>query len=111
MEGKIKLAVEKFLELHEYEIYDEDFGPIQFVAYDPEDEAVVFIFVVEGMDTEATADMRKDFEASVMCWLSENDPDDSVRIRLDVIGVYVIGNNKAFIKHHVNAGGYKGDDE
>ena len=102
-----------FLERREYEILDRNWkciaGEADIVAL--QDDTLCFIEVKtrkdaqKGFPSEAV-DMRKRsrYERIAACYLKDHDYAD-VRVRFDVIAILVLGEGRAFLRHHLNAFG------
>ncbi len=102
-----------FLERREYEILDRNWkciaGEADIVAL--QDDTLCFIEVKtrkdaqKGFPSEAV-DMRKRsrYECIAACYLKDHDYAD-VRVRFDVIAILVLGEGRAFLRHHLNAFG------
>lgn len=98
-------AAQNFLTKRDYEIIDFDNELNIIVA--KEDDTVVFCKVVltekefPEINESVAAKERIDMEHIAMCWLSKNDYVD-MKIRFDEIAMIVVGDDKAFLRHHVN---------
>ena len=102
-----------FLQRREYEILDRNWkciaGEADIVAL--QDDTLCFIEVKtrkdaqKGFPSEAV-DMRKRsrYERIAACYLKDHDYAD-VRVRFDVIAILVLGEGRAFLRHHLNAFG------
>lgn len=102
-----------FLERRGYEILDRNWkciaGEADIVAL--QDDTLCFIEVKtrkdaqKGFPSEAV-DMRKRsrYERIAACYLKDHDYAD-VRVRFDVIAILVLGEGRAFLRHHLNAFG------
>lgn len=106
---RAKQGVRRYLELKGYEILEDGWchgrDSVDFIATD-EDGALVFIDcevsenVGEGIPEEAPD--RKAFERIAAAFLAESDL-SSVEVRYDVVGILIIGESRALIRHHINA--------
>ena len=102
-----------FLQRREYEILDRNWkciaGEADIVAL--QDDTLCFIEVKtrkdaqKGFPSEAV-DMRKRsrYERIAACYLKDHDYAD-VRVRFDVIAILVLGEGRAFLRHHLTAFG------
>lgn len=102
-----------FLERREYEILDRNWkciaGEADIVAL--QDDTLCFIEVKtrkdaqKGFPSEAV-DTRKrsHYERIAACYLKDHDYAD-VRVRFDIIAILVLGEDRAFLRHHLNAFG------
>lgn len=102
-----------FLERREYEILDRNWkciaGEADIVAL--QDDTLCFIEVKtrkdaqKGFPSEAV-DTRKRlrYERIAACYLKDHDYAD-VRVRFDIIAILVLGEDRAFLRHHLNAFG------
>lgn len=106
-------AAKKFLERRGYVISAVDWnckaGQIDLVAID--DDTIVFTEVKTRKDTNEgfasdalTAEKRDRLERIAASWLKKNAVTDT-RVRFDIISILVLGPNKAFLRHHINAFG------
>ena len=102
-----------FLERREYEILDRNWkciaGEADIVAL--QDDTLCFIEVKtrkdaqKGFPSEAVdARKRSRYERIAACYLKDHDYAD-VRVRFDIIAILVLGENRAFLRHHLNAFG------
>ena len=102
-----------FLERREYEILDRNWkciaGEADIVAL--QDDTLCFIEVKtrkdaqKGFPSEAVdARKRSRYERIAACYLKDHDYAD-VRVRFDIITILVLGENRAFLRHHLNAFG------
>lgn len=102
-----------FLERREYEILDRNWkciaGEADIVAL--QDDTLCFIEVKtrkdaqKGFPSEAV-DTRKRtrYERIAACYLKDHNYAD-VRVRFDIIAILVLGEDRAFLRHHLNAFG------
>ena len=102
-----------FLERREYEILDRNWkciaGEADIVTL--QDDTLCFIEVKtrkdaqKGFPSEAVdARKRSRYERIAACYLKDHDYAD-VRVRFDIIAILVLGENRAFLRHHLNAFG------
>lgn len=102
-----------FLERREYEILDRNWkciaGEADIVAL--QDDTLCFIEVKTRKDAQKgfpseTVDTRKRsrYERIAACYLKDHDYAD-VRVRFDIIAILVLGEDRAFLRHHLNAFG------
>lgn len=105
-------AAVKFLQSREYEILDENLkfedGTIDIVAKD--DGNIVFVQVSvrdsssKGLPSEAMSNSKRmRLERMAIEYLKDNAADFRGGIRFDTIGIVVVGDDRAFIRHHINA--------
>lgn len=112
MEAMIQRAkqdVRRYLEIRGYEILEDGWchgkGSVDFIATD-EDGALVFIDCEvnanagEGIPEEKPD--RKAFERIAAAYLAESDQ-SCIEVRYDIVGVLIIGESRALIRHHINA--------
>lgn len=110
-------AAALFLEKRGFEIVEagpekaEEFFPV--VAKD-DDELVFCGVTVRDSDSDGLPtvgeekDRRKLYESAAAEWLGRHQDafgDDSLAIRFDEIAILVIGENRALLRHHINAFG------
>lgn len=106
-------AAIRYLTNKGYEVVDVNWkcklGEIDVVALDV--DTVVFVEVKTrksiktGLPEDAVdAKKRKKYESLAACYLKDHDYVD-MAVRFDVVGILVIGNTKALVRHHVNAFG------
>lgn len=108
-------AAARFLEVRGYETLatgwksPETRGTIDLVARDPESDDLVFVDVSARPNSGAGfGDGRNDREAMellAVSWLAENDFAESVGVRFDKISMIVVGEDRALLRHHINAFG------
>lgn len=102
-----------FLERREYEILDRNWkciaGEADIVAL--QDDTLCFIEVKtrkdaqKGFPSEAVdTQKRSRYERIAACYLKDHDYAD-VRVRFDIIAILVLGEDRAFLRHHLNAFG------
>ena len=84
-------------------------GTIDLVARDPESDDLVFVDVSARPNSGAGfGDGRNDretMELLAVSWLVENDFAESVGVRFDKISMIVVGEDRALLRHHINAFG------
>lgn len=105
----------RFLEVRGYETLatgwksPETRGTIDLVARDPESDDLVFVDVSARPNSGAGfGDGRNDretMELLAVSWLAENDFAESVGVRFDKISMIVVGEDRALLRHHINAFG------
>ena len=108
-------AAARFLEIRGYETLatgwksPEARGTIDLVARDPESDDLVFVDVSARPNSGAGfGDGRNDretMELLAVSWLAENDFAESVGVRFDKISMIVVGEDRALLRHHINAFG------
>ena len=102
-----------FLERREYEILDRNWkciaGEADIVAL--QDDTLCFIEVKtrkdaqKGFPSEAVDTRKRSrYERIAACYLKDHDYAD-VRVRFDIIAILVLGEDRAFLRHHLNAFG------
>ena len=102
-----------FLERREYEILDRNWkciaGEADIVAL--QDDTLCFIEVKtrkdaqKGFPSEAVDTRKRSrYERIAACYLKDHDYAD-VRVRFDIIAILVLGEDRAFLSHHLNAFG------
>lgn len=102
-----------FLERREYEILDHNWkciaGEADIVAL--QDDTLCFIEVKtrkdaqKGFPSEAVDTRKRSrYERIAACYLKDHDYAD-VRVRFDIIAILVLGEDRAFLRHHLNAFG------
>lgn len=102
-----------FLERREYEILDRNWkciaGEADIVAL--QDDTLCFIEVKtrkdaqKGFPSEAVDTRKRSrYERIAACYLKDHDYAD-VRVRFDIIAILVLGEGRAFLRHHLNAFG------
>lgn len=108
-------AAARFLEIRGYETLatgwksPETGGTIDLVASDPDSDDLVFVDVSARPNSGAGfGDGRNDretMELLAVSWLVENDFAESVGVRFDKISMIVVGEDRALLRHHINAFG------
>ena len=102
-----------FLERREYEILDRNWkciaGEADIVAL--QDDTLCFIEVKtrkdaqKGFPSEAVDTRKRSrYERIAACYLKDHDYAD-VRVRFDIIAILVLGEDRAFLRRHLNAFG------
>ena len=102
-----------FLERREYEILDRNWkciaGEADIVAL--QDDTLCFIEVKtrkdaqKGFPSEAVDTRKRSrYERIAACYFKDHDYAD-VRVRFDIIAILVLGEDRAFLRHHLNAFG------
>lgn len=121
MDGKLTLqekaveAAARFLRIRGYEMLATEWRPreakgaIDLVARDPESDELVFVDVAArkhpGEGFGGWRNDRKSMEALAVSWLAESGFGESVGVRFDKIGLVVVGEDRALLRHHINAFG------
>ena len=106
---RAKQAAARYLGFKGYEIVDQDWpceaGIIDIVAYDV-DGTLALINVRTSrdgfQDPGNEAARRRLFESVALAYLGEHDVEDT-QVRYDDICLVPVGNDRAMLKHHVNA--------
>ena len=108
-------AAARFLEVRGYETLatgwksPETRGAIDLVARDPESDDLVFVDVSARPNSGAGfgdgSNDRETMELLAVSWLAENDFAESVGVRFDKISMIVVGEDRALLRHHINAFG------
>ena len=104
-------ASARYLELKGYEVLEQNWSPegsdesVPLIAYDG--DVLVFIDVTvrsgfEGFVPESQTD-REAMEVLAARYLAEADVDANVEIRFDIISMMVVREDRAMLKHHINA--------
>ena len=104
-------ASERFLESRGYEIletgWESPAGAVDIIAR--ADEGVVFVEVNARTGAEAgfpaeadTAAKRASFERAAIAYMAGYDEAD-VSVRFDIISMVVMSENRAMLRHHINA--------
>lgn len=106
-------AAAKLLERHGYEIIDRNWrckaGEADIVALD--EDTLVFIEVKtrvgidSGMPEESVTARKRDRYERIAAWYLVDHDYSDMRVRFDVISVLVIAEDRALIRHVVNAFG------
>lgn len=106
-------AAAKFLERRGFAIVQRNWscfaGEVDIIAL--QDDTLCFVEVKtrsnvqKGFPSEAVDERKRDrYERIAACYLKEHAYED-LRVRFDVIGILVLGRDRAFLRHHVNAFG------
>lgn len=104
-------ASARYCELKGYEVVEQNWSPegseesIPLIAY--EDDTLVFIDVTvrngfEGFVPESETD-REAMEVLAARYLAQADVDASIEVRFDIISMMVVREDRAMLKHHINA--------
>ncbi|WP_239442927.1 YraN family protein [Gordonibacter sp. An230] len=105
-------AAARFLERRGYDIVERNWecaaGEADIVARD-DDGSLVFVEVKtrsnceRGLPSEAVdAEKRERYERIAACFLADYDVVD-VPVRFDIIGIVAVSEDRAMIRHHINA--------
>ena len=104
-------ASARYLELRGYEVLEQNWSPegseesVPLIAYD--DDVLVFIDVTvrngfEGFVPESETD-REAMEVLAARYLAQADVDANIEVRFDIISMMVVREDRAMLKHHINA--------
>lgn len=80
---------------------------VKIVARDNESDQIAFISVQvreSVFDSDPAEPQRADYEAEACEWLADHDVPDGA-CRFDAVMLTVVGDGKAFLRHHVNCMG------
>ena len=106
-------AAARFLERRGFEVIERNWkciaGEADIVAL--QEDTLCFVEVKtrsdaqKGFPSEAVTERKRDrYERIAACYLKDHVYDD-LRVRFDVISILVLNNDRAFLRHHVNAFG------
>lgn len=106
-------AAAKFLERRGFEVVERNWtcyaGEADIIAI--QDDTLCFVEVKtrsdcqKGFPSEAVDGRKRDrYERIAACYLKDRAFDD-MRVRFDVISILALNNDRAFLRHHVNAFG------
>lgn len=106
-------AAAKFLERHGYEIIERNWhcpaGEADIIALDGDTLAFIEVKtrsdVDKGFPEEAITKEKRQRYERISAYYLRDSPYEEIRFRFDVIGILVLGENKATLKHHINAYG------
>ena len=104
-------ASARYCELKGYEVLEQNWSPegseesVPLIAYDG--DVLVFIDVTvrsgfEGFVPESETD-REAMEVLAARYLAQTDLESNVEIRFDIISLMVVREDRAMLKHHINA--------
>ena len=109
-------ASARYCELKGYEVVEQNWSPegsdesIPLIAY--EDDVLVFNVLVfidvtvrsgfEGFVPESETD-REAMEVLAARYLAQADLDANIEVRFDIISMMVVREDRAMLKHHINA--------
>ena len=104
-------ASARYLELRGYEVLEQNWSPegseesVPLIAYD--DDVLVFVDVTvrngfEGFVPESETD-RKAMEILAAKYLAQADDEPNFEVRFDIISMMVVREDRAMLKHHINA--------
>lgn len=103
---KVMRAAERYLEINDYEILyngrEDGTLDLDFIA-ESLDGTIHGIYVREDNEPEFDDIMRRGFEFAMAMFLADYDG-EPCRIVPDIITVVVVGESRAFIRHHINVG-------
>ena len=104
-------ASARYLELRGYEVVEQNWSPegsdesVPLIAY--EADVLVFIDVTvrsgfEGFVPESETD-REAMEILAAKYLAQSDDEPNFEVRFDIISMMVVREDRAMLKHHINA--------
>ena len=104
-------AAARYCELKGYEVLEQNWSPegseesVPLIAYDG--DVLVFIDVTvrngfEGFVPESETD-REAMEVLAARYLAQADLDANIEVRFDIISMMVVREDRAMLKHHINA--------
>ena len=104
-------ASARYCELKGYEVLEQNWSPegsdesVPVIAYD--EDVLVFIDVTvrngfEGFVPESETD-REAMEVLAARYLAQADLDANIEVRFDIISMMVVREDRAMLKHHINA--------
>ena len=116
LEVKADQAAVRYLEAMGYDIIEQnwtcDFGGIDIIARDTEDGTIVFADVTlscvieDGFAPElVTPGKRASLELIAASFLKDFADKTDRKVRFDIVGLLILGEDRAMVKHHVNAFG------
>jgi putative endonuclease len=102
-------AASRFCERRGYEILDASWTPdnsdnqLDLVVRD--EETIVFVDVTATTDGgfEDGHTKRTDMESLAAAWIGQNPPEGDVVVRFDIIDMIVVAEDRALLRHHINA--------
>ena len=108
-------AASVFLQRRGYHLLEKNWwspaGEADLVVEDEETGTIVFVevktrsSVEKGFPEESvTLAKRKKYEKIAAYWLKDNAEGD-ISVRFDVISILVLGEGRAYVRHHINAFG------
>lgn len=104
-------ASARYCELKGYEVVEQNWSPedseesIPLIAYDGDELAFIDVTVrsgFEGFVPESQTD-REAMEILAAKYLAQTDLESNVEIRFDIISLMVVREDRAMLKHHINA--------
>ena len=104
-------ASARYCELKGYEVLEQNWSPegseesVPLIAYDG--DVLVFIDVTvkagfEGFVPESETD-REAMEVLAAKYLAQTDDEPNFEVRFDIISMMVVREDRAMLKHHINA--------
>ena len=104
--ARAKEATIRFLKRKNYSILDR--SPEGFAAVAKDADAVVFVEVRVRDSAERGFDDgpvdRRGFELAAAAWLAEHgEVGADLLVRFDVVSLLILGNDRALLRHHINA--------
>ena len=112
--NKARKAVIRFLQLRGYEILDDDFAGF-VVCNDKGENRVAFVFIeaspdgsgfddIEAFPEVEEDELRRNFETAMVAWaLCMHGEVPEGDIKLDVVRLIKVSDDRAIIRHHINA--------
>lgn len=104
MKERARIAAKRYLELTGHHIIYVDFLDRFIVAEDDDGLAFIDVFyTTDGMSTHIPIAKRDVFEDAIRkFFLQEHEPID-VPVRYDTVELFICGDDRAIVRHHVNA--------
>lgn len=102
MHSRSVAATKKMFEAQGYEIIDVQ--PSEYIdLVIKDDDALAFIAVkARRGELSSVIPSRDKMEQEVGAWLSDHPETTNMTVRLDMIGVNIVSNDRALIRHHIN---------
>ena len=99
--GKKHKVAERYLQLRGYRKLGSCEG---FLVFDDEGE-LVFVNVIASDEFSESSyeELKESFEHAMIAWFEEHQADDDFIIRCDEVCIVKAGNNRAIVRHYVNA--------
>ena len=110
LQEKAVKAATRFIERKGYELLEAGWASpegtlIDLVANDEDTLVSIDVTATEYGEGgfEGGKVKRSDLEIAAASWLAGNSPDGEIQVRFDIIGMLVVGTDRALLRRHSNA--------
>lgn len=99
-------AAARFIEHKDFELLETSWTSPEGITIDliaNDEDALVFIDVTAAEYGEGGKVPRGDMEITAAAWLASSSIEANMGVRFDIIDMLVVSENRALLRHHVNA--------